>query len=161
MLGALYHALTDMITSLLVACVGALTLWSDGVHIIYLDGIATIIEVTILMCLSIPLGIHCAKILMDTPADDMDVDELQKSIAFAIGHNGIVREMRIWRYGEGQSHAATFKISCAEPLAVKHSVRKCLQRAGITNMVIECTDPEEEKIGFLCHAHDKTSEEEI
>jgi len=91
---------------------------------------------------------------MDTPADDMDVDELQKSIAFAIGHNGMfdfvvvqcndkhntvissVREMRIWRYGEGQSHAATFKISCAEPLAVKHSVRKCLQRAGITNMVI-------------------------
>jgi len=36
-----------------------------------------------------------------------------------------------------------------------------VDRNSLPNQVIECTDPEEEKIGFLCHAHDKTSEEEI
>ncbi|GAB5363721.1 hypothetical protein AAMO2058_000908200 [Amorphochlora amoebiformis] len=139
--GALLHAIADGFDSVVIIGTGLVAVYTSFRQ---MDPLATLLVIGFQLSTSIPLGLHCAKLLLETPPNKLNVESICEEIKMATNSQDL--RLRIWRITDAEL-AATAKIRVRSEdmilaISAANTARKILFKNGVEDSVVEITDKE-------------------
>ncbi|CAF1247378.1 unnamed protein product [Adineta ricciae] len=138
--GAFLHVLNDALGSLVVIVSGiALLLWPHKVWVIYIDPVASLLMISMIVIFTIPLLRESALVLLQTAPTHIEVADLQKRLVEQVPGVLAVHEFHVWQLS-GSKIIASAHIRChnlSEYMAIAEQVKDFFHQEGIHSTTIQ------------------------
>ncbi|CAF4371302.1 unnamed protein product, partial [Rotaria sp. Silwood2] len=138
--GAFLHVLSDALGSVIVVAAGlAIRQWPDKVWVNYIDPVASLIMISMIVMFTIPLLREAALVLLQTAPMHIEVADLQKRLVEQVPGVLAVHEFHVWQLS-GSKIIASAHIRChnlSEYMAVAEQVKDFFHKEGIHSTTIQ------------------------
>ncbi|CAF0724626.1 unnamed protein product [Rotaria sordida] len=138
--GAFLHVLNDALGSVIVVLAGlAIRQWPDKAWINYIDPIASLLMLSMIVVFTIPLLREAALVLLQTAPMHIEVADLQKRLVEQVPGVLAVHEFHVWQLS-GSKIIASAHIRChnlSEYMAVAEQVKDFFHKEGIHSTTIQ------------------------
>ncbi|CAF0923867.1 unnamed protein product [Rotaria sp. Silwood1] len=138
--GAFLHVLNDALGSVIVVLAGlAIRQWPDKAWVNYIDPLASLIMISMIVIFTIPLLREAALVLLQTAPMHIEVADLQKRLVEQVPGVLAVHEFHVWQLS-GSKIIASAHIRChnlSEYMAVAEQVKDFFHKEGIHSTTIQ------------------------
>ncbi|CAF3131697.1 unnamed protein product [Rotaria socialis] len=138
--GAFLHVLNDALGSVIVVLAGlAMKQWPDKTWVNYIDPLASLLMISMIVVFTIPLLRESALVLLQTAPMHIEVADLQKRLVEQVPGVLAVHEFHVWQLS-GSKIIASAHIRChnlSEYMAVAEQVKDFFHTEGIHSTTIQ------------------------
>jgi len=138
--GAFLHVLNDAVGSVVVVLAGlAMQTWPDKAWVNYIDPVASLLMILMIIIFTIPLLRESALVLLQTAPMHIEVADLQKRLVEQVPGVLAVHEFHVWQLS-GSKIIASAHIRCHnlnEYMAIAERVKDFFHKEGIHSTTIQ------------------------